>query len=207
MLSRFGCINHLALHSLMRAGVWDFGSFERVRMRAIKYRISWLLSLKDLAQGLWTHAPSFGSSRHFRELLEESMLKKAIAQATHCCYINTTIDNFSSGSSASILCYMFAYTSWTWNWVQGLFVLASPDMSKANNLVSWLLAPSRACHLRAKLGLIAIFQRRESVFNDFNVFFSVAKVKWRAPGELLKILQFESNPQDALAESETAGET
>lgn len=69
------------------------------------------------------------------------------------------------------------------------------------------LAPSRACHLRAKLGLIAIFQRRESVFNDFNVFFSVAKVKWRAPGELLKILQFESNPQDALAESETAGET
>ena len=38
-------------------------------------------------------------------------------------------------------------------------------------------------------------------------FFSVAKVKWREPGELLKILQFESNPQDALAESETAGET
>lgn len=109
MLSHFGCINHLALHSLMRAGVWDFGSFERVRMRSIKYWISSLLSLKDFwnatftsdhvwrrlrvctpnrkAQGLWTHARSFCSSRHFRELLEESMLKKAIAQATHCCYI------------------------------------------------------------------------------------------------------------------------
>lgn len=148
---------------------------------------------------IWRKA--FGLTHH------ESMLKKAIAQATHCCYINTTIDNFSSGSSASILCYMFAYTSWRWNWVQGLFVLASPDMSKTNNLVSWLLAPSRACRLRAKLGLMAIFKRCESVFNDFNDFLSLAKVEWRAPGELLRILQFESNPKDALAESETTGET
>ena len=47
------------------------------------------------------------------------------------------------------------------------------------------------------------------------IFFSVAKVEWRAPGELLRILefesntviQFESNPKDVLAESETTGET
>ncbi len=48
------------------------------------------------------------------------------------------------------------------------FVLASPDMSKANNLVSWLLAPSWACRLRARLGHIVIFKRCESVFNDSN---------------------------------------
>lgn len=54
---------------------------------------------------------------------------------------------------------------------------------------------------------MAIFKRCESVFNDFNDFLSLAKVEWRAPGELLRILQFESNPKDALAESETTGET